>query len=305
MMVPVNLIPYYPYPDPAGVSLFSLEFLSAVVLVMGITAVSMAVAGKRKLWLAVWSYYVVTLIPVLGLVQVGGQAMADRYTYLPGLGPFLIAGLITAGVHGKIRPAENSAIPFRRGSIMAAFFLLVLMSYSTFLQIGLWKDGITLWNYVIEKEPLKIPRAYINAGFALMDKGRMDEALEYLQIAVRLAPDNANAHHNLGVVYTQKGRYDDAIEQFRAALRLKPDDPETHNNLGVAYRYKGMYGEAIEHHRRALRLKPDYAEAHFNLAISYLDRGETNQAKKELEAGLQLKPDDYKARQVLNEINTK
>jgi len=108
---------------------------------------------------------------------------------------------------------ERGAL-IKTGLALTASVVLVLMSYATFRQIRLWKDAITLWSYVIEKEPLKVPRAYINAGFALMDKGRTDEAIEYLQIAVNLDPANANAHHNLGVAYNSKGLYDRAIEEF-------------------------------------------------------------------------------------------
>ncbi len=121
-------------------------------------------ARKKEILLSVWAYYVVTLLPVLGIVQVGGQSMADRYTYLPGLGPFLIAGMITAGIYEKVRTSEKGGLFLKAGCILAASIGLVFMSYATLRQIGIWKDGITLWNYVIKKEPLKVPRAYINGG---------------------------------------------------------------------------------------------------------------------------------------------
>ena len=298
MILPIDLLPFYPYPGDA--SLLSLEYLSVIVLTAVITITCIVMIKKQKLLLSVWIYYVVTLVPVLGIVQVGGQSMADRYTYLPCLGPFLIAGMIIAGIYGKVGTSGKDNAFLKTGSLAIVSILLAVMSYATLRQIGIWKDGITLWNYVIEKEPLKVPRAYINAGFALLDKGRTDEAIVFLQTAIHLDPANANAHHNLGVAYKSKGLYNKAIEQFLAALSLKPDDPETHNNLGVAYKYQGLYDMAIEQHRIALRLKPDYAEAHFNLGIIYLDSGDVDKARNEFEAGLKLKPDDQKARQVLN-----
>src|SRR5208337_114159 len=100
MLWPVDLVPYYPY--PGNVSILSFEYLSAIALVIGITAVCIILAKKQKLWLTVWGIYVVTLLPVLGIVQVGNQSMADRYMYLPSLGPFLIMGLIAAWIWAKV-----------------------------------------------------------------------------------------------------------------------------------------------------------------------------------------------------------
>jgi tetratricopeptide (TPR) repeat protein len=302
ILVPLNLMPFYQYPP--NVSFLSVEYFVPVVLVIGITAALTGIARKEKLWLSAWFYYTVTLIPVLGIVQVGGQSMADRYAYLPSLGPFLIAGLMVSVLYEKLGASGKGGPLFRLGTVAATSTVLLFMSYATLRQISIWKDGITLWSYVIKKEPLKVPRAYNNLGIALMDKGRIDEAVENFQIALRLDPSNANAtaFNNLGVAYKTKGLYDKAIEQFQTALRIKPDDPETHNNLGVAYRYKGMYSQAIEQHRIALTLRPDFADAHFNLGIIYLDFGDKYKAREEFEAGLKIKPDDQKARQVLNDI---
>ena len=109
MVVPVNLVPYYPYPGNA--SLFSGEYLLAVACVIAITATCLVMAKKQKLWLSGWGYYVVTLLPVIGIVQVGGQAMADRYTYLPGLGPFLITGCAAAWLFDRMNASKKRWIP--------------------------------------------------------------------------------------------------------------------------------------------------------------------------------------------------
>ena len=300
MILPLNLIPLYPY--PRDISFLSLEFLAPMFLVVMITAACIIMLRKERLWLSVWLYYAVTLLPVIGIVQVGSQPMADRYTYLPSLGPFFIAGLIAAGIYEKAGISKKGGALLKAGSILTASAILVFMSYAVIRQIGIWRDGITLWNYEIEKEPLKIPLAYNNGGFALMDKGRIDEAIEYFQIAIRLDPRDEKAFNNLGLAYKSKGLYDEAIDQFHAALSLRPDDPEVHNNLGVIYKYKGMFDKAIEEHRIALRLKPAYAEAHFNLGVIYLDIGAVDKAREEFEAGLEIKPDDQKARQVLNDL---
>jgi len=300
MILPLNLIPLYPY--PRDISFLSLEFLAPMFLVVVITAACMVMLRKDKFWFSVWLYYAITLLPVIGIVQVGSQPMADRYTYLPSLGPFFIAGLIAAGIYEKAGTSKKWGALLKAGSIVTASAVLVFMSYAAIRQIGIWRDGITLWNHVIEKEPLKIPLAYNNGGFALMEKGHIDDAIEYFQIAIRLDPADEKAFNNLGLAYESKGLYDKAIDQFHAALSLRPDDPEVHNNLGVAYKYKGMFDKAIEEHRIALRLKPAYAEAHFNLGVIYLDIGAVDKAREEFEAGLKIKPDDQKARQVLRDL---
>ncbi len=139
------------------------------------------------------------------------------------------------------------------------------MSYVTFRQVSLWKDGITLWSYVIEKEPLKVPFAYINLGAAMKAKGRLDEAAGY----------------------------------YRTAITLDPTDANAHNNLGVILKYKGLYTNAIEEFRTALYLKPEFAETHFNLGMLYFETGDWKAARSEVEVGLKIRPDDQKARQLL------
>ncbi|HAM50768.1 MAG TPA: hypothetical protein DCP92_08770, partial [Nitrospiraceae bacterium] len=210
MILPLNLVPFYPYPE--NTSVLSLDYLLAVILVIGATAVSVVIVKKQKLWLTVWGYYVITLLPVLGIVQVGRQAMADRYTYLPSLGPFLIMGLITAAIYEKVTSAKRWKLILRMVSVSVASATLISISYITIQQIGLWKNSLVFWNYVVKKEPRRGPFA----------------------------------HNNLGVAYQSKGLFDKAIEQYQTAISLKPDDAEAHNNLGVAYRSKGLFDKAIE-----------------------------------------------------------
>jgi hypothetical protein len=266
MIMPINLIPYYPYPK--DVSLFSGQYLTPIILTGAITAACILALRREKFWLSFWLYYLITLIPVLGIVQVGSQAMADRYTYLPALGPFLVAGLLAAGVYEKLSASTKREIALRLGSLAVACAVLLPMSYVTLRQIAIWKNGIELWSYVIEREPRKAPFAYINLGAAMKDKGRIDEAAGYYQIAITLDPADANAHNNLGVIFKAKGLYDRAITEFRIALDLKPK----------------------------------FADPHFNLGMLYLDSGARDAARREFEEGLEIRPDDQKARQVLYDI---
>lgn len=302
MLLPFDLLPFYHY--PRSWDIWSSAYLLPVLLVAVITIICIR-TKKHGIWLAVWSYYVITLTPVLGIIQVGGQSMADRYTYLPSLGPFLITGFMSGMFYEKIANLTRWGTVLKLCCIFAAGAALFFMSLITVRQIGVWKDGLVLWGYAIEKEPLSDPYAYNNRGFILMGKGSLDEATEHFEIAIRLDPGYADAYNNLCLAYKSKGLYNKAIEQCRTAIGIKPDYAEAHNNLGVVYKLEGLDDKAVEQYRIALRLKPDYAEALFNLGIVYLDRGDLETARRAFEEGLKLRPDDYKAREVLNSISNK
>jgi tetratricopeptide (TPR) repeat protein len=131
----------------------------------------------------------------------------------------------------------------------------------------------------------------IELGSALMDQGKLDEAIRQYQEAVRLKPDHANAHNNLGAALDEKGQTDEAIRQFQEAIRLKPDHAEAHNNLGIALGKKGQTDEAIRQFQEAVRLEPDYADAHYDLSVALGRKGQTDEAIRQLEEALRLKPD--------------
>ena len=337
IVVPVNLVPFYPYPK--DISLFSPEHIIPAVLVPGITIACISVMRKQKFWIAVWSYYVITLVPVLGIVQVGEQSMADRYTYLPSLGPFLVIGILAAKVYEKVTALNR----WRRAARIIAFCIVVAIlaaiSYATIRQIGIWRSNIVFWTYVIESEPSGVPvahnnlgnaylsmgrsdmaieqyrtvlslkpydvYAHYNLGIAYASKGQFDMAIEQYRTALSLKPDDADAHNNLGNAFLSMGRLDTAIAQYRTALSLKPDDAKAHNNLGNAYASKGQFDMAIAQYRTALSLKPDFVEAYYDLGLIYLKNGSTDKARAEFEAVLKIKPDDYGARQMLDSIASK
>ncbi len=221
MLLPLHLVPYYPYPE--NISLLSPEYLIPVVCVITITAVCIVVVRTQRLWMSVWSYYVITLMPVLGIVQVGAQAMADRYTYLPSIGPFLIAGLMTAKVYERV-----STIDRRRGmslvaGAIAAMTVLISLSYATVKQIGIWKDSIIFWNYVINEEPSRDLTPHISLAMAYASKGQADMAIEEYQTALRLDPNNIRAHMNLGLSYLKKGSRAMARKEFETVLKINPN----------------------------------------------------------------------------------
>jgi hypothetical protein len=218
---PAKLAPLYPY--PAKISFLTLEFLLALIIVFIITAFSIYIWRKQKIWLAVWAFYVVTLLPVLGLIQVGRQSAADRYTYLASVAPFLLIGLGVAKLAGEVF-SKDIRLDFRK---LFVFFLgpvivLVLLSNLTINQIGIWKNSITLWKAEIEIFPDTVFNAYENLGNAYVKQGRINDAIKQYQIANKINPYDADVHYNLGIAYYEKGLIDRAIREYEIAKKINP-----------------------------------------------------------------------------------
>ena len=234
MLWPTEIAPLYPY--PSGIALFTLEYVGAFILVSGITAFCIYSWKKQKVWSAVWAYYITTLLPVLGIIQVGDQAAADRYTYLPGLGPAFLAGLCAAWLWEKAGAGHNSSILKRAFVIIPLILIISSLSLMTIKQIEIWRDSITLWNK--ELKLYSTPLAYNNRGNAYLSLDKYQQAIEDYNKAVELNPEYALAYYNRGNAYLSLDKYQQAIEDFDRAIALNPHYVNTYNNRGIAYAKK-------------------------------------------------------------------
>jgi len=275
MIRPLDLLPYYPYPETA--SFASLEYFAPVALVIGITALCVVLAKKRKVWLTAWGYYCITLLPVLGIVQVGGQSMADRYTYLPSLGPFLITGLGAAWIWEKTSTLKRPAPVVKLLVGGAAACVIFLLSAATIAQTGIWKNSLILWTTVITKDPA-VFFAYNNRGLTYDDMGRFDEAIADFDKAIALAPSDHQAYTNRGMLFGKTGRFDKAITDFEKAIALAPSRPEAYNNLGIAYAKTGLVDKAIEQFTKTILLDDGQAMAYYNRGLLYSRTGNSARA---------------------------
>ena len=296
MILPLHLLPYYPYPN--DVAFFSAEYLSAIILAVVITAACIVMLKKQKLFLSLWGYYVVTLLPVLGLVQVGGQAMADRYTYLPGIGPFLMTGLLAAWIMEK---TQGRTLFMKYASAATAIFLLLSISLLTWKQIEVWKDTVSLWAYVTEKEPVRVPLAYNNRGLAFYKKGQLDQAIEDFNRAIALDPAFFKAYLNRGAAFVNRGQFDQANADFDEAIALHPSYPEAYNAKGSLFGMSGALDKAIEQFSKAIEINPDYSAAYGNRGAAYSLLGRNDKAVEDLDRAIQL--DRYYAENYLNRGN--
>jgi tetratricopeptide (TPR) repeat protein len=311
MVWPARLAVFYPYPrhgQPAW------EVALAGMLVAGLSAVAWVQRRKQPWILIGWLWYLAMLLPVEGIIQVGVQAHADRYTYLPQIGIYVAVTWMAAGWR-----MNRVAL----GGLMAG--VVGVLMVCAWKQTAYWQNGETLWsralacttgNSVAElnlgvaldqkgrgdeaithyQKALDIypgkAEAHDNLGTALLKKGKVDEAITHYQQAVQINPGFAAAHNNLGNAFRQKGSVDEAITQFQQALQINPGFADAHLNLGNALLQKGKVDEAITHFQKALQINPDHAEAHDNLGIALLQNGKVDEAITHLQKALRLKPAD-------------
>ncbi|MGO8930630.1 MAG: tetratricopeptide repeat protein [Limisphaerales bacterium] len=276
---PTDLAIFYPHPGQWPLA----KVLLAGVLIAGISVLVFVRRRRYPFLLVGWLWFCGTLVPVIGLVQMGRQAMADRYTYIPSLGVLVLA---VWGVYELTKSWHYRVVAWS----VAGSTVVVLCLALTRQQLGYWKDSEVLFRHALEVTEDNY-LAHLSLGSALNEKDQIDEAIREFQEAIRLKPDYALAHSNLGIALNRKGQIDEGISQYREAIRLKPDYAEAHKNLGMALVKKGQIDEAIREFQKAIRVKPDYDEAHNNLGMALVRKGQTDEAIREFQEAIRLKPD--------------
>jgi protein O-mannosyl-transferase len=277
---PANLAVLYPHP---GTDLSIWQAVASLILLTVICAV-VVISRKRFPFLPVgWFWYLVMLLPVIGLVQVGYQAMADRYTYLPQI------GLCIALVWGVAQLCRSW--PYRNWvcGIGSAIVLAVLIDAS-WKQTTFWRDSETLWNHTLSCTTNNA-LVHNNLGVTLMNQGRLQEAVEQFDKVLAIKPNYPEAHSNLSIIMLETGRLNEAIEHGREAERLKPDHPKAHNTLGNVLLQAGRYDEAFKHFAQSVKLQPDYFKGHSNMALALLHLGRPQEAIAACIEALRIKPD--------------
>ncbi|MGO9108231.1 MAG: tetratricopeptide repeat protein [Thermoguttaceae bacterium] len=315
MLWPANLaLPYPPQRQPA--------ILACVLCFLVLSGVSGAVivAMRRGMpYLAVgWFWYVGMLVPVSGIVLIGEQAMADRYTYLP------LVGIFIAMVWGGADLLGRAGVAW---GFSAVAILLALCASDSYWQLRYWRDSEALYRHALAATENNV-QAHTNLGIVLWGKGpeRHSEAMAHFSEAIRIKGDDYHARNNLGSILYKQGNYQGAIENylaalqakpsyalahnnlgvallklgrgaeaeqaFREALRLNPEYDDAENNLGMALAMQNRWSEAIPHYRRALELAPEEAQPHMNLGLALAAEGSVVEGVKECEAAVKMNPED-------------
>jgi tetratricopeptide (TPR) repeat protein len=319
---PADLAVYYPH---RGADLSDWQAAGSATLVVALTVAAVALRRKAPYLLAGWLWYLGTLVPVIGLVQVGTQGYADRYTYLPQI------GLLIAACWGAADLARGHA----RLALAAVATVAVALCVFTERQLPVWRDSVSLWEHSLTAagpnalaqfnlaEALQLegrwpeaaryygdavrsipkslqPRLRLSA--ALEQLGKLDEAARQLQIACQMDPTTALNHARLGHLYFQLRRLDEAAREQQEALRLDPELTAVYCDLGNVETLRGRPDRAVSYFEGALRRQPDWAEAHFGLGVALLQQKKEDEAIARLREAARLDPRDGRPHHFLGEL---
>ncbi len=279
LLWPSKLAGFYPYdmPSPTLVIGCALALLAITVFAL--------LAARRSPYVPVgWFWYLGSLFPVIGLVQVGMQMRADRFTYVPAIGLFII---VAWGAYDLAEGWPRAKIALTGAGFAAASAYAIAAR----VQAGYWKDSVTFWQHALEVTHDNA-RAHANLGMALADLGRKDEATTHYIEAIRIEPELADAHVNLANVLASRGNTADAIAHYRDALRFRPNNVNAHNGLASALDDQGEYDAAIVQYREALSIEPGSATLVNNLGAALMHQGKLNEALPYLLEASRLAPED-------------
>jgi tetratricopeptide (TPR) repeat protein len=276
---PARLGVFYPHRES---SLPAAQVAATAVVLALLTAAALRAAPRAPYLTVGWLWYVVTLLPVIGIIQVGTQAMADRYAYLPAIGLFVALAWGAAAMATRRSLSRVLAV-----GLAAA---LVALAARTSVQLRAWRDSVSLFTSTIAAVPDSWV-AHYNLGNALTAAGRTAEAEGEFAETVRLRPRFARAHNNRGDALDALGRHQEAIAAYREAIRVNPDLAEAHNNLGTSLAASGRLAEAEVALREALAKRPDFVEAWLNLGIVLRRLGRLAESGDALSHAVVLRPD--------------
>ena len=274
------------YPNPVNY-LPIWQVAGALGLLLAISGVAWAFRQTHPCLVVGWLWYLGMMIPVIGVVQISYYAHADRYTYLPQIGLYLLLTWVMADLcagchHRRVVLGGLSTV------ILAA---LICCAHT---QASYWRNDETLWTHTLAcTSGNTVGEIYL--GNALCQKGKVDEAIVHYQRALQIEPNSVKAHIVLGNALLQKGNVDEAIPFYQKALQIEPENSEAHNNLGNALLQKGNLNEAITQFQKALQVKPDYADACYNLGNALLQKGNVDKAISYYQKALQIEPKSVKA----------
>lgn len=317
MIRPSGLTVFYPHPG----ELAAWHVSGALALLVTVSLLAVWCVRSQPYLAIGWAWYVGTLVPVIGLVQVGGQSMADRYTYMPLIGIFI---MIAWGIPDLVSGWRHRKIVL---GAAAGVIICVLMTL-TWVQLRYWKDSVSLFRHALDvtvnndvahnnlgialrkhgraseaignfREALRLrpdnPEMMNNLANALVDDGKPGEAIKYYSEALRIRPEEAFVHFNMATALEAQGKFDEAVKRYLVAAQIKPDLAKAHSRLGVVLHRLGRLEESIGHFFEVVRISPDDAGAHNNLGNVLLQKGEYEKAFKEYSEAVRISPDYAKA----------
>jgi tetratricopeptide (TPR) repeat protein len=288
MIWPSGLSVFYPHPENALP--FWQGFLSLSLLTF-FTAVVIRLARRAPYLVAGWFWYLGTMFPVIGIVQTGGQAMADRYAYVPLIGIFII---IAWGL-----PELMAGWRYKKKALSILVGILIpALAMVTSTQVGYWKNTFTLFKHASIEVDNRYPGAaltYNNLGLALKRKGEFSDSLDQFKIAIKINPSYPDPYINIGNILLEQKNTEEAIDYYKRAITFKPDYSIAYYNLGRALNQKGEKEEAISFYKKAIEIKPDFAAPHYSIGNALFAKQKTEEAISYYKMAIELKPDYFQA----------
>jgi tetratricopeptide (TPR) repeat protein len=262
--------------------------MGAFIVLICITALCLWLWKRQKIFLLIWIYYGITLLPVLGIIQVGAQAAADRYTYLPSLGPFLLTGFGISLFCEKTLMPINREILKRLYALMILLLLFVPLSIVTINQIKIWEDSLTLWNAELRTYPDSF-MAYRGRGVAYLNRGILQQSIRDFSKAIELNPFYSNAYHERGAAYLMLDNFDAAIKDLNKAIELGLESESLYVDRRLAYL------SAIKYYSNVLASHPDNIESYMNRGTSFAMIGQSYRALEDFNSAISLNPKSSQA----------
>lgn len=278
---PAKLAVFYPLP----LSIPWWKGLAAGALLLALTALAVWRLRRQPYLAAGWLWFLGMLVPVIGLLQVGRQAMADRYTYLPSIGLFLILAWGARDLLGAI-PAGRRRVVLAGGALA----VVAALSVAAHAQVRTWQNSLTLFRHALKVTDDNY-LAHLNVAVALSHEGKQEESLHHYREVLRLQRNLAEAHAALGTALRRWGRNAEALPHLRRAVQLKPDRPRFRHTLAITLDDLGHREEAKVQLRKAVELSPRFADAHFGLGAILQEEGRTDEALRHYQAALEANPD--------------
>lgn len=278
--VPRNLAVFYPHPE--ALPSYPILIL-ALVLPIAITILVCVFRNRAPYALQGWLWFLIALSPVIGIIQIGEQAYADRYTYVPLIGIFVALAWSIA-----------SLIRVPKVSVALATIAVLALSFLTFRQAATWKNSITLWAHAVASTSNNY-MAHIKLGNALAAANKNVEAEQNFNEAIRIRPGDDDPCVNLAALRLKQNRIQDAVQLLQKAIEIRPNSPLALVNLGIALASQNRIDEAIPCFESALKINPNMQDAHFNLATAYYTQGKYDLAAKHFAEAVRLSPLDVNA----------
>ncbi|MDM8517114.1 tetratricopeptide repeat protein [Desulfobacterales bacterium HSG16] len=294
MLWPHELIVIYPHTG----TLSLWEAGLACLLLTSISILALCNVKRTPYFAVGWLWYLGTLVPVIGLVQVGVQAMADRYTYVPLIGIFI---MIAWGFPDflKIYNKQIKNSIRKITIVISAISILAACMTVTWFQIQYWRNSVTLFQHVIDVNPHSA-LAHNSLASGLYQAGKSDEATHSYTEALRIDPEQFYSYFGLGILYINQGKVDKAIENFTRVLSINPGHLNSHLNLGIIYINNGNFNKAVEHYTRALSINPESFKTHTNIGFALNQIGKIEEAIAHFQYALKINPDCEPARNNLD-----